>query len=208
MSNIARTDEIDKLVSSVRNFVAHKEPNGQNRRVKSELLVLTPALRVDSEDALQTPFTYRPALAEAPSNVLRIDAGKEPERASLEATIAELEAAVTAQPDDWEPDEGEAFAQDAWAASAFHRPVNDSPASAPTQPDIASHIMDEVEAAIDVREITRATLKEMKEHTLREMVVQIIREELAGEMGEKITRNVRKLVRREINRVMASKELD
>lgn len=43
---------------------------------------------------------------------------------------------------------------------------------------------------------------------LRQMVLQVLREELAGDMGERITRNVRKLVRREINRVLASRDLD
>ena len=40
------------------------------------------------------------------------------------------------------------------------------------------------------------------------MVSQMIREELQGEMGERITRNVRKLVRREINRVLSAQEFD
>ena len=43
---------------------------------------------------------------------------------------------------------------------------------------------------------------------LRDMVGHMIREELQGEMGERITRNVRKLVRREINRVLSAQEFD
>ena len=43
---------------------------------------------------------------------------------------------------------------------------------------------------------------------LRSMVSQMIRDELQGEMGERITRNVRKLVRREINRVLSAQEFD
>lgn len=46
------------------------------------------------------------------------------------------------------------------------------------------------------------------ESMLRALVVDIVREELHGEMGERITRNVRKLVRREINRVLASQNFD
>ena len=46
------------------------------------------------------------------------------------------------------------------------------------------------------------------EPALRAAVVRILREELAGELGEKITRNVRKLVSREINRALASHDLD
>jgi hypothetical protein len=36
----------------------------------------------------------------------------------------------------------------------------------------------------------------------------LIREELQGDLGERITRNVRKLVRAEIARVMATREFD
>lgn len=43
---------------------------------------------------------------------------------------------------------------------------------------------------------------------LRPLVAELIREELQGEMGERITRNVRKLVRREILRAQNSRELE
>lgn len=48
----------------------------------------------------------------------------------------------------------------------------------------------------------------LDEETLRIMVAQIVREELLGELGDRITRNVRKLVRREINRALAGKEFE
>lgn len=44
------------------------------------------------------------------------------------------------------------------------------------------------------------------EDALRALVAEIVREELTGPMGERITRNVRKLVRREIYRVLSSQE--
>ena len=46
------------------------------------------------------------------------------------------------------------------------------------------------------------------EDVLREMVAAIVREELQGLMGERITRNVRRMVRREIQRAMALKDFD
>lgn len=46
------------------------------------------------------------------------------------------------------------------------------------------------------------------EEALREIVRDIIREELAGTLGERITRNVRKLVRVEINRALAAREFE
>lgn len=46
------------------------------------------------------------------------------------------------------------------------------------------------------------------EDAMRLLVGRLIREELRGELGESITRNVRKLVRREIMRVIESRDLD
>jgi hypothetical protein len=48
----------------------------------------------------------------------------------------------------------------------------------------------------------------MDEEGLRDMIATIVREELQGELGDRITRNVRKLVRREINRALAGREFD
>jgi hypothetical protein len=48
----------------------------------------------------------------------------------------------------------------------------------------------------------------LDEETLRDLVSQMVREELQGELGDRITRNVRKLVRREIQRALASREFE
>ncbi|MEM7472965.1 MAG: hypothetical protein AAF340_16575 [Pseudomonadota bacterium] len=48
----------------------------------------------------------------------------------------------------------------------------------------------------------------LDEEALREMVAEIVREELTGALGERITRNVRKLVRREINRALTAQDLE
>lgn len=46
------------------------------------------------------------------------------------------------------------------------------------------------------------------EEMLRQLVIEVVRQELQGTLGERITRNVRKLVRREIYRVLSSQEFD
>ena len=46
------------------------------------------------------------------------------------------------------------------------------------------------------------------EELLRNLVFDIVRQELQGTLGERITRNVRKLVRREIYRVLSSQEFE
>ena len=48
----------------------------------------------------------------------------------------------------------------------------------------------------------------LDEDVLRDMVAEIVRKELQGALGERITRNVRKLVRREIHRIVMSREFD
>lgn len=48
----------------------------------------------------------------------------------------------------------------------------------------------------------------LDEETLRDLVSEIVREELQGALGERITRNVRKLVRREIARALATRDFD
>lgn len=48
----------------------------------------------------------------------------------------------------------------------------------------------------------------MDEEALRDLVAEIVRQELQGTLGERITRNVRKLVRREIHRALAAQELE
>ncbi|HBN30574.1 MAG TPA: hypothetical protein DD416_04970 [Rhodobacteraceae bacterium] len=75
------------------------------------------------------------------------------------------------------------------------------------------HTQDSYAVADDDDEASTINFAEMDESildedTLRELVSQMIREELQGELGDRITRNVRKLVRREIQRALASREFE
>ncbi len=208
MSNTARTDEIDEVMSSVRKLVSTKEAPAIETPPAFEKLVLTPALRVDVEEE-STPATDTSVPAD---NILVLDSGKRADRAGLEATIAELEAAVTAQPDEWEPDEGESFDTDAWAASAFEAPQGDdvpdaSLADAALVDDVEPATDEPVDAPIGAPSVADDLPAGIDEDALRAMVIQIVREELNGDMGERITRNVRKMVRREINRILVSRDL-
>lgn len=169
-------------------------------------------------------------------------------RESLEKKIAELEAAVSGQPDEWEPDGSETSMRAPWPVpprgdhriskdmeeaetaepSAFDNPpraysdfdaatvqfgadadpipqehLDDltedlaaSPASATTD-----HNDDEVNAYLDEAGV-------VDEEMLRKLVAEVVHQELSGVLGERITRNVRKLVRREIYRVLASQEFE
>ncbi|MGJ8623962.1 MAG: hypothetical protein ACSHW1_14475 [Yoonia sp.] len=192
-----RTDEIDELVISVRNFVAHKDHAKTNG---DERLVLKPYQRISAEEgaALAAAEAELAATFDAgesdDSGLLVLAQQNGRDQAGLEATIAELEAAVTAQSDDWEPDEGEDFAgKSAWATSAF---------DAPAEEEVEPEAVPAEEAELEVEAV--ATLDEDE---LRAFIVSVIREELGGELGERMTTNVRKLVRREINRVLTSRQL-
>jgi hypothetical protein len=48
----------------------------------------------------------------------------------------------------------------------------------------------------------------LDEDTLRDIIADVVREELQGVLGQRITRNVRKMVRREIRLALAAGELD
>ncbi|WP_434286328.1 hypothetical protein [Celeribacter sp. SCSIO 80788] len=48
----------------------------------------------------------------------------------------------------------------------------------------------------------------MDEEALRDLVAQVIREELQGELGQRITANVRRLVRREVQRALTLREFE
>lgn len=217
MSKTAHTDDIDQLVSSVRDFVSHKEPRKSRLLAQEDRLVLTPDQRVIDLEMIETPAFVGADGVEGSDNVLSIDSGQPTERAGLEATIAELEAAVIAQSDDWEPDEGESFEQHAWAVSAFQMAQADSEVEPVTEQEMpASHTDEQITAvpaspARDTDDDENLMAIDFKtaidEDALRALVLEVVQDELGGALGERITRNVRKLVRREINRVLTSREM-
>lgn len=85
----------------------------------------------------------------------------------------------------------------------------------------AFEVEDEDEAPVEtLRSVTQTSVEEatmealagraedfLDEASLRELVADIVREELQGALGERITRNVRKLVRREIQRALTAQDL-
>ncbi|NBD30618.1 MAG: hypothetical protein GVY31_11345 [Alphaproteobacteria bacterium] len=135
-------------------------------------------------------------------------------RTTLEATIAELEASVGGS--DFEPDGSEVadhvetltwpghhprineVEQAVSAPSDSSDPTADAPSNEETTADDLAAPYDE-----DI-----PNLSALDEESLRDLVAEIVREELQGALGERITRNVRKLVRREIYRILSSQDFD
>jgi len=70
-----------------------------------------------------------------------------------------------------------------------------------------AHVV-EPRAEASTAELFEGDESEIDEEALRDIVRDIIREELAGALGERITRNVRKLVRVEINRALTAREFE
>lgn len=174
---MSKSDEIDELVSSVRNFVAHKDAQRSAAANDDARLVLTSDQRLSEEEAAAMDAEWEEDLRALE------DAGVIPRGKAHEMTLAELEAAVANLPDDWQ--RGDVVAP---VATADLTQVVD---------------MDALEALI-ARKLDAAI---HQDDALRAMVARIVHEELSGELGERITRNVRKLVRREISRMTASQEL-
>ena len=124
--------------------------------------------------------------------------------ASLSAKIAALETVIGKTDEQWEPDDTgksdysgtEAPAMD-WEAEPAEAEVEET--------TTAEHNADEAEAETLLGQAGDDILDE---ETLRDLVSDIVREELQGALGERITRNVRKLVRREIHRALAAQDLE
>jgi hypothetical protein len=77
------------------------------------------------------------------------------------------------------------------------------PAAPVTDPAWADRAEAEVIAALEAEEEALPAPLPADEAALRDLIREVLREELQGRMGERITTNVRKLVRAEINRLIA-----
>lgn len=67
---------------------------------------------------------------------------------------------------------------------------------------------DELDPVLDYSDETVLDETVLDEEALRELVSRLVREELQGSVGERITRNVRRLVRREIQRALSLREFE
>ena len=151
--------------------------------------------------------------------------GVAPRAGTLSEKIAALETAIGNSREEWEPesagsgdyagtrapamawedDDGQsarrpqpraeqsARSMDSGSASPFARPSAQEEAVAPPPEENADNLSDD---------------QVLDEEALRDLVAEIVRAELQGALGERITRNVRKLVRREIHRALTAQELE
>jgi len=136
------------------------------------------------------------------------------EEVSLETRIADLESAVANSDDDWEPDgsEIEQTPVDLGFATVIPdaEPAVDDPAeqAAESAAQTDDPTDDPARCGADPANMFDGDPDILDEEMLRQLVTDIVREELQGSLGERITRNVRKLVRREINNALAARDFD
>ncbi len=156
------------------------------------------------------------------------DTGESGQRvSSVVQKIAELEAKVARAEGQWEPDGSssdpyagtnietlewkdhveEALAEDEMPLETGAPQGNDADlADAELE---ARQLAEEaaLDETLDAVEGLASDESYLDEESLRELVADIVRSELQGALGERITRNVRKLVRREIQRALAAQDL-
>ncbi len=162
----------------------------------------------------------QPASAE-PQNMQREQSSRV---AAVVRRIAELETAGRAEPEvadqssrrvpDINEDEIEAVPQSGPTVETIQWEDHQEEASggasfASARDSVAENAREMAGDALTEAAMDRLAAHEdfLDEEGLRELVSDIVREELQGALGERITRNVRKLVRREIQRALATQEL-
>lgn len=121
----------------------------------------------------------------------------------LGARIAALEEVIARKDDHWEPDTpgSDDYAGTEVETLEWEDTGDDAPGPEP-EPRAAP-----AEAVEDAPDLL-AEDPVLDEAALRELVADIVRQELQGALGERITRNVRKLVRREIQRATTLQDLE
>lgn len=214
MSDSGGKGEIEEVLSSIRRLVSTGDrpaPEGAATAGVTpdagDRLVLSPSLRVDA--------AQRPAEEDA--------AAPQEGAKALKARIAELEEIVARQNDQWDPDNALSHANSGgpvaplpWADDLDGGTGSDDDCTARQGVPATGSAVDATSgnagagqrAAADVVNGPLADGGDtLDEDALRDLVADIVRQELQGALGERITRNVRKLVRREIHRALDSQGL-
>ena len=126
---------------------------------------------------------------------------------SLTSKIAALEAVIGKTDDQWEPDDtGSSDYSGTEAPSMKWDDVGSDNDADNAEGDNAETV--EVDVEPQQAAFSQSADELLDEDALRDIVSEIVREELQGALGERITRNVRKLVRREIHGALAAQELE
>lgn len=226
MSDSVANVEMEDVLTSIRRLVSDKVRAREAAPSPDQSLLLCDTQRIaGGED-----FGFTPAEATLNAST-QLDA-----LTTLEATIAELEAAVSGT-DGFEPEvggekdlveqtpaffrstkssvhpasanPGEVPANLTFIPTSVSAPVEDAPKKADPMPlqllpenKIETVVQEPEKNAVPMAQDESNEDDEeilLDEETLRQMVQTIVREELQGSLGDAITRNIRRLIRREIH---------
>lgn len=181
-------EDVPTLPEKRANVTAFTSPDDVVERIDARV---KQASEPSPQDDVARPKSRTPAAAEQSKTADDFDAAL---MAAVKASVAEVVQSelASATPEPTSPPEQP-------TAPGFEEPPvsPEEPLDAP-QDAIASS---EVPAPVSPPSVS-------DDHAaLRQIVAELIREELQGELGERITRNVRKLVRREIKRALAAENL-
>jgi len=183
--------DLEDVLSSIRRLVS------QNASLaEAPALVLTEAERVEDDDVLRPapqPAAPHPMAHGTPANM----AQPTPESAEPEGLVL---------PDAPAMDDAAFESHEADLVEEKLSQVDETPSEldASGMPDPSLYMPPHQPRA----QAETATAAAIDMDDLRNIVTDIVREELRGPLGQKITRNVRKLVRQEIQRAMNAKALD
>lgn len=237
MSKPVSNTDVEDVLSSIRRLVSDNKGHGgaASPGQAPERLVLSPQQRVTDTDVLrlqhadavhvpdpsdtgedQPEVEPSDAVATADASPAERDGADDatPESRAhkieaLTAKIAALETAIAKTADQWEPDgaskddyagtqsEGMMWSENA-ELDATGKPLTSEEEPVVETPKQEVLVLPEGMSEEDI----------LDEAALRDLVAEIVRSELQGALGERITRNVRKLVRREIHRALAARDLD
>jgi hypothetical protein len=230
MSDPVTNVDIEDVLASIRRLVSGEGDATQKDVFAAEPVVTNDDLHKPDDPADDLPEFETETETESEAGTgFETEAGSAAE-AEAEAETASDEAATTdaaASPDRtvpssemWEPDgdDEDAFADASDTPRLEWRDADPEFASEAVSfdpdemaaDDLASESFARSWDADDEADAAPFELDEavLDEAALRDLVAEIVREELMGTLGERITRNVRKLVRREIHRALTSQDFD
>ena len=216
MPDPAKPTEIEDVLASVRRIVAQGTQSKQDKLkqdspVATGPLVLTSEQRVSSDNenadtALPLgQYTANPDKSDEPNQTLASATEHKPQKNPVNNSDPTGEAAAAQGADQSKgvtPDASE-------SSTASPEPAHEGKqAVAPVAQGHTASSDTIIERGALVAASEPGLPAEIDPEVLRDLVSDIVRQELQGVLGERITRNVRKLVRREINRALAAQDLD
>ncbi len=222
---MARTQDIEDVLSAIRRLVTNDAP-AERTVPTAPTLLLSQAQRINGpEDPFQTIRSHgqpeRGAVEPTASPTGNPQQALPGRTATNDATVGQTEPPIGPfeTSDLWTRavdaiDLPLDYAEDTDFEEAESRSLGDTMAPDPAEAAHPDRTRIEAEEVIEAEEaIVPLILNDMTkdlvdDDQLRDIIADVVRQELSGELGERITRNVRKLVRREIRQMLASGDLD